>query len=84
MLIAGPEGMLATARTENSWSDFWAMTVVADGAAVTGSTVSGVAEEEKVRDLFFHRNASGLGMKFSGREKPIIHYPVFIHNRRNT
>jgi hypothetical protein len=38
------------------------MTIVADGAEVTGSTTGGVAEEEKAQDLFFLRSASGLSV----------------------
>ena len=37
-----------------------AIAIVADGAGVTGSHASGVAEEEAVRDLFFLRSAFGL------------------------
>jgi hypothetical protein len=72
---------LATTGTENSQSNFWAIAIVADGAEVTGSFVGGVAEEA-VRDRFFLRSASGFVVYLSGREKPVIHYPVFIHNRR--
>ena len=32
MLTASPMGMLSMAGTEYSWSDFWAIVVVADGA----------------------------------------------------
>jgi hypothetical protein len=45
MLTAGPVGTLATARTENSQSDFWAIALVAAGIGMTGSVVGGVAEE---------------------------------------
>jgi hypothetical protein len=44
-LTAGPVGTLATAGTENSWSDFWAMVVVAVGIDVSGLVVDDVAEE---------------------------------------
>jgi hypothetical protein len=82
MLTAGPVGTLATAGTENSQSDFWAIVVVAAGTGVSSSVVGGVAEEVEARDPFFLRSASGSGMKLSDKLKPLLHYPVFIHNRR--
>jgi hypothetical protein len=60
-------GMLAIARTEYSWSDFWAIAVGLDGAGVTGSFVSRVAKEETVRDLSFLRSASRFSVKFIGK-----------------
>ena len=54
-LTAGPIGTLATAGTENSWSDFWAIEVVADGVGVTGSFDGGIVEEV-ARELFFLRS----------------------------
>jgi hypothetical protein len=53
-----------------------------DGIWVIGSSVGGVAEEEVALDLFFLRSACGLEMKFSSKEKPVMHYPIFTHNRR--
>jgi hypothetical protein len=58
------------------------MTIVADGAEVTGLTTGGVAEEEEVRDLFFFRSAYRLSRKLFDRSKPLIHYPVFIPPKR--
>jgi len=58
------------------------MVVETDGAGVIGSTVSGVEEEETTRVLFFLRSASGLLLKFAGKLKPLIHYPVFIPIKR--
>jgi hypothetical protein len=59
-----------------------AMSEVANGAGVTGSTAGGVAEEEAVRDLFFLRYAFRIiGVVFR-QDELVIHYPVFIHNRR--
>ena len=75
-------GTLATMGMEYSWSDFWAIVVVADGVGVTSSFVSGVEEEEMVWERFFLRSASKFSMKFAGKPKPIYHYPIFIHNRR--
>ena len=46
VLTVGPTGTLATVGMEYSWSDFWAISVVADGEGTTGSFVSGVAQEE--------------------------------------
>jgi hypothetical protein len=63
VLTASPIGTLAMVGTEYSRSDFWAIAVVADGVGVTGSFVSGVAEEETVRNQFFHRSASGFLVK---------------------
>jgi len=58
------------------------MVVETDGAGVIGLTVGGVAEEEMARVLFFLRSASGLLLKFAGKLKPLIHYPVFIPIKR--
>ena len=74
-------GTLAIAGTENSRSDFWAMVVVVAGIDVSGSVVGGIVEEAEARVPFFLRNASGLGVKLSGKSNPLIHYPVFIHNK---
>jgi hypothetical protein len=82
MLIAGPVGTLATIRIENSWSDFCAIATIVADIGVSGLVISGVAEEEEARDLFFLRSASGFGMKLSDKSKPLMHYPTFIHNRR--
>jgi hypothetical protein len=48
------------------------------------SFVGDVAEEVEARVPFFLRSASGFGMKLSGKSNPLIHYPVFIHNREKT
>jgi len=58
------------------------MVVETDGAGVIGSTVGGVAEEETARVLFFLWSASGLLLKFAGKLKPLIHYPIFIPIKR--
>jgi hypothetical protein len=44
--------------------------------------VSGVVEEVEAWYPFFLRSASGSGMKLSDKLKPLLHYPIFIHNRR--
>jgi hypothetical protein len=44
-LTAGPVGTLATARTENSQRDFWAMVVVVADTDVSGAVVVGMTEE---------------------------------------
>jgi len=54
------------------------MVVETDGAGVIGSTVGSMAEEETARVLFFLRSGSGLLLKFVGKLKPLIHYPIFI------
>jgi hypothetical protein len=50
MLTAGPVGTLAIVKTENSWSDFWAIAMVAAGTGVSSSVVGGVAEEVEAQD----------------------------------
>jgi hypothetical protein len=82
MLTASPVGTLAIAGTENLRSDFWAIVVVAAGTWVSSSVVGGVAEEVEARDPFFLRSASGSGINLSDKLKQLLHYPVFIHNRR--
>ena len=58
--MAGPVGTLVIAGTEYSRRVFWAISLVADGATATG--LLDEEAEEDVRDLFFLRSASGLGM----------------------
>jgi hypothetical protein len=48
---------------------------------MSGTVVGGTAEEVEARVLFFFRSASGSGTKLSGKLCPLIHYPVFIHNK---
>jgi hypothetical protein len=60
------------------------MVVVAVGTDVSGSVVGDMVEEAKARVPFFLRSASGFGTKLSGKSNPLIHYPVFIHNREKT
>jgi hypothetical protein len=50
-LTADPVGTLATTRTENSRSDFWAMLMVVADTDMSGSVVGGVAEEVEARLL---------------------------------
>jgi hypothetical protein len=83
-LAAGLVGTLATAETENSHSDFWAMVVVVAGTDVSGSVVGGVTEEVEARVPFFLRSAFGSETKLFGKFNPLIHYHVFIHNRKKT
>jgi hypothetical protein len=83
-MIAGPVGTLPTPRIENSQSDFWAMVVVTVGTDVSGLVVDVVAEEVEARVPFFLRSASKFGTKLSSKSNPLIHYPVFIHNREKT
>jgi predicted RNA-binding protein (virulence factor B family) len=73
--------MLATAETENSQRDFWAMVVVVADTDVSGAVVGGMVEEVEAQVLFFLRSASGLSMKFSDKSRPLIYYLVFIHNK---
>jgi hypothetical protein len=73
---------LATTRIENSRRDFWAMVVVVVADTdVSGAVVGGMTEEVGAQVLFFLRSAFGLSTKFSGKSGPLIHYPVFIHNK---
>jgi hypothetical protein len=74
--------MLATARIENSRRDFWAMVVVVVADTdMSGAVVGGMAEEVGAQVLFFLRSASRLLTKFFSKSRPLIHYPVFIHNK---
>jgi hypothetical protein len=69
ILIAGPVGTLAIA-------------LVAAGTGMSSSIIGGVVEEVEARFPFFLRGASGSGTKLSSKLKPLMHYFVFIHNRR--
>jgi hypothetical protein len=48
---------------------------------MTGSVASGVAGGLTQSQAFL-RSDFGFSMKFVGKAKLVIHYPVFIHNRR--
>jgi hypothetical protein len=80
-VTVGLVGTLAIAGTENSRGDFWAMVVVVADTDMTRVVVGGMAEEVGAQVLFFLRSASGLSLKFSGKSRPLIHYPIFIHRR---
>jgi hypothetical protein len=43
-----------------------------------------MAEEAEAQIPFFLRSAFGFGTKLSSKSNPLIHYPVFIHNREKT
>jgi hypothetical protein len=73
--------MLATARIENSRRDFWVTVVVVADNDMSGAIVGGMAEEGGAQVLFFLRCAFRLSTKFSGKSRPLIHYPVLIHNK---
>jgi hypothetical protein len=60
------------------------MVVVAVGTDVSGSVVGDMAEEAEAWVPFFRRSASGFGTKLSSKSNPLIHYPIFIHNREKT
>jgi hypothetical protein len=57
------------------------MVVVVADTDVSGAVVGGMAEEVGAQVLFFLRSASGLLTKFSSKSRPLIHCPVFIHNK---
>jgi hypothetical protein len=80
--MVDPTGMLATARTENSRRVFSTMVFKVDGAMSRGSVAARVMEGRMRRCWAFLRSDSGFSMKFVGKSKPLIHYPVFTHNRR--
>jgi hypothetical protein len=48
---------------------------------MSGVVVGGMSEEVGAQVLFFLRSASGLSTKFFGKSRPLIHYPIFIHNK---
>jgi hypothetical protein len=51
---------------------------------MSGSFVGDVAEEVEALVPFFLRSSSEFGMKLSSKSNPLIHYPVFVHNREKT
>jgi hypothetical protein len=56
------------------------MLMVVASTDVSGTVVGGVVEEVEAWVPFF-RSAFRSRMKFSGKLNPLIHYPVFIHNK---
>ena len=70
MLIVGPMGTLATARMEYLRSILSAIGFGTDGALMTGSVASGVAEGGSSRGQAFFRNDSRFSVKDVGKSKP--------------
>jgi hypothetical protein len=57
------------------------MVVVVANTYVSGAVVGGMVEEVGAQVLFFLSSASELSTKFFGKSRPLIHYPIFIHNK---
>ena len=81
----GPVATLAAEGTEKSRRVFSAMgSVIVDGAWKAGSLVDFEIGGGTTRGRTLLTSFSGFSTKFVGKEKPDIHYPVFIQSGENT
>ena len=79
----GPVATLAAEGTEKSRRVFSAMSSVIDGAWEVGSLVDCEIGGGTTRGRTLLTSFSGFSTKFVGKEKPDIHYPVFIQSGEN-
>ena len=80
--MLGPVATLAAEGTEKSRRVFSAMSSV-DGAWEAGSLVDCEIGGGTMRGRTLLTSFSGFSTKFVSKEKPDIHYPVFIQSREN-
>ena len=81
----GSSCQLVAEGTEKSRRVFSAMgSVIVDGAWEAGSLVDCESGEGTTRGRTLLTSFSGFSTKFVGKEKPDIHYPVFIQSGENT
>ena len=78
----GPVATLVAEGTEKSRRVFSAMSSV-DGTWEAGSLVDCEIGGGTMRGRTLLTRFSGFSMKFVSKEKPDIHYPVFIQSREN-
>ena len=77
----GPVATLAAEETEKSRSVFSAIgSVIVDGAWEASSLVDYEIGGGTTRGRTLLMSFSGFSTKFVGKEKPDIHYPVFIQS----
>ena len=80
----GPVATLAAEGTEKSRRVFSAMgLVIIDGAWEAGSLVDCESGGGTTRGRTLLTSFSGFSTKFVGKEKPVIHYHVFIQSGEN-
>ena len=84
ILTSGPIGTLLVEGAEKSRRVFWAMQLEADGALMIGSDAESVRWGGTTRGRTLHKSNYGFYVKFCGRSKPVIHYPVFITTKEKT
>ena len=78
----GPVATLAAEGMEKSWRVFSAMSSV-DGGWEAGSLVDCEIGGGTTRGRTLLTSFSGFSTKFVGKEKPDLHYPVFIQSGEN-
>ena len=79
----GPVATLAAEGMEKSRRVFSAMSSVIDGAWEAGSLVDCEIRGGTTRGRTLLTSFSGFSTKFVGKEKPDIHYPIFIQSGEN-
>ena len=80
----GPVATLAVEGVEKSRRVFSAMSsVIVDGAWEAGSLVDCEIGGGTTRGRTLLTSFSGFSTKFVGKEKPDIHYPIFIQSGEN-
>ena len=82
--MLGPVATLVAEGTEKSRRVFSAMgSVIVDGAWKAGSLVDNESLGGMTRGRTLLTSFSGFSTKFVGKEKPDIHYPIFIQSGEN-
>ncbi len=76
MLICGPMATLSAEGAANSQRVLSAIVLKVCGAGMAGFFVGRVFCGATTRGLTLRKKASGFSLKFSGRLKPVTHYPV--------
>src|SRR6185503_10283071 len=79
----GPVATMAAEGTEKSRRVFSAMSSMIDGAWEAGSLVDCEIGGGTTRGRTLLTSFSGFSTKFFGKEKPDIHFPVFIQSGEN-
>ena len=80
----GPIATLAAEGTEKSWRVFSTMgSVMVDGAWEAGSLVDCESGGGTTRGRTLLTSFSRFSTKFVGKEKPVIHNPIFVQSGEN-
>jgi hypothetical protein len=74
---------LSAEEAANSRRVLLAIVLKVSGAGTAGFSVGRVFCGATTHGLTLRKKASGFSLKFSGRLKPVMHYPVFTTKSEN-